>query len=274
MVMNGMLTKKAGLEITSVLDRVVDFIKMSVIFNSCSYALEHRSSNTGYPSGMRDVVNSLSYKAYESVGYGLVAMYDHGHDLHCPNGHLVFAGVLVIMCHDVCEYVRDCYEENYVTSCMIMHGLNEDGFLAGCAVLFPVWNSLDCFEDGTARLFRHSLSTSMAGNLLVPRYSGKERLMEYLSGEWSANVKATALDVVKQMTGMSFSWPENVAMEAVSEAMCEDYRRMTVDALYESTSGQIADMCVEWTNGIINSPILREKTVRYVKRTSTAERGT
>ncbi|KAI9231088.1 MAG: hypothetical protein BYD32DRAFT_456402 [Podila humilis] len=266
--------EQAAHKITSVPQTVVDLNKMSVIFNSCALAIERRSNNTGYPLGMHDVVNALIFKSYESIFYGLGGIYCYGRDLHCKSDDMIFAGFTSILCHDVCEYVRDCYEENYSSTCMILHGLNEDGFSVGCAVLFAVWNNLDCFEDDTARLLRHSISASLAGNLVVPRYSGKERLMECTSGEWSANVKATAVDLIKQMTGVSISWPDNVAMETVSEATCADYHRMAVTALFESTADQVADMCVQWTNKIINSTVMRERTVRYVKRACTDQRGT
>ncbi|KAF9945167.1 hypothetical protein BGZ72_001590 [Mortierella alpina] len=58
-------------------DRVVDIIKLSTIFNSCTLAIERSSSVTGHPSGMRDVVKALEYKGYESVSYGLAAVYDY-----------------------------------------------------------------------------------------------------------------------------------------------------------------------------------------------------
>ncbi|KAH7032471.1 hypothetical protein BKA57DRAFT_497405 [Linnemannia elongata] len=266
--------REAGNKVTSVPDCVVELVKMSVLFNACTSAIERGSSNTGYPVGMKDVVNVLRYKSYESVSYGLAGICAYGSGLHFETDDLVFVGFFVILCHDVCEYVRDCYEENYNSTCMVMHGLGEDGFSVGCAVLFAVWNNLDCFEDKTARLLRLCISTSLSGNLLVPRYCGKERLMECTSGEWSENVKATAVDLMKHMSGVSLPWPENVPMTTVSEATYADYHRMAVTALFEYTADQAADMCVEWANEIINSTVLRERTVRYVKRASTDQRGT
>ncbi|KAG0372083.1 hypothetical protein BGX24_000752, partial [Mortierella sp. AD032] len=245
--------KEAGDKITSVPDRVVELVKMSVLFNSCTSAIEQRSSNTGYPVGMQDVVDVLRHKSYESICYSLASICAFASGIPCETDDLVFIGFLVILCHDVCEYVRDCYEENYSSTCMTMHGLGEDGFSVGCAVLFAVWNSLDCFEDKTARLLRLCISTSLSGNLLVPRYSGKERLMECTSGEWSENVKATAVDLIKHISGVFLSWPENVPMTTVSGATYTDYHRMAVTALFEHTAEQAADMCVSWANEIINS---------------------
>ncbi|KAG9319257.1 hypothetical protein KVV02_007985 [Mortierella alpina] len=266
--------KEAADKITSVPDRVVELVKMSVLFNSCTCAIEQRSTNSGYPVGMQNVVNVLIYKSYESVSYGLAGICAYGSGLHCRADDQVFTGFLVILSHDVCEYVRDCYEENYSSTCMAMHGLGEDGFSVGCAVLFAVWNSLDCFEDKTARLLRLCISTSISGNLLVPHYCGKERLMECTSGEWSENVKKTAVDLVRHMSGVSLSWPEDVPMATVTGATYADYHRMAVTALFEHTTDQAADMCVEWANEIINSTVMRGRTVRYVKRGSTAQRGT
>ncbi|KAK3807993.1 MAG: hypothetical protein JOS17DRAFT_780784 [Linnemannia elongata] len=247
---------------------------MSVLFNSCTCAIEQRSNNTGYPVGMQEDVNVLIYKSYEPVSYGLAGICAYASDLHSETDDLVFAEFLVILCHDVWEYIRGCYEENYSSTCMIMHGLGEDGFSVGCAVLFAVWNNLDCFEDETARLLRLCISTSLSGNFLLPRYCGKERLMECTSGEWSENVKAVAVDLVKHMSGVSLSWSENVPMANVSGATYADYHRMAVTALFEYTTDQAADMCIELANEIINSTVMRERTVRYVKRASTDQRGT
>ncbi|CAO3574315.1 unnamed protein product [Mortierella alpina] len=264
--------ERAGDKILSVPSRVVEINKMSVIFNACAYAIEQRSDGTGYPLGLNNVVRALTFKAYESTCYGLAEMYTYGRGLQCKPEDLVFAGFLTILCHDVCEYVRDCYEENYGSTCMILHGLGEDGFQIGCAILFSVWNSLDSFEEKMARLLRHSISTSVVGNLVVPRYSGKERLMECTSGEWSAKVKAASVELVQEMTGVSIAWPENVPLAAISDAACADYHRTAVIALLESTSDQMADMCVEWANEIINSTVMREKTVLYTNRVS-VQRG-
>lgn len=123
--------KEAGDRITSVPDRVVELIKMSVLFNSCTCAIEQRSSNTGYPVGIQNVVNVLIYKSYESVSYGLAGICAYGIGFHCETDDLVFVGFLVILTHDVCEYVRDCYEENYSSTCMAMRGLGVDGFSVG-----------------------------------------------------------------------------------------------------------------------------------------------
>ncbi|KAF9121109.1 hypothetical protein BGX30_002776, partial [Mortierella sp. GBA39] len=187
---------KAARSVTSLSDRVVELIKISTIFNSCTSAVELRSNNVGYPSGISDVANALTYKSFESAGYGVAAIYAYVRDIRLKTDTLVFAGWLVILSHDVFDYARDCYEENYSNSCMILHGLHEDGFSLGCAVLFAVWNCLECFDDEIARLFQHCISTSIAGNLSIPRYNGKEQLLSCTtSGEWSMNVKATAVDV-------------------------------------------------------------------------------
>lgn len=174
---------KVTQDITSVPDRVVELIKMSIVFNSCAYAIEQRSTHTGFPLGMRDVINALIFKSYESVSYALASIYDYGRNLRRKHDDLVFAGTLIMLSHDVCEYVRDCYEENYNSTCMILHGLNEDGFSIACAVVFAMWNNLDCFEKKTACLFRHCISTSFAGNLVNARYCGKERLIDCTAGE-------------------------------------------------------------------------------------------
>ncbi|KAF9274093.1 hypothetical protein BGZ68_000939 [Mortierella alpina] len=266
--------QETGDKITSVPDRVVDLVKMSVLFNSCTCAVEQRSSHAGFPVGMQNVVNALIYKSYESGSYGVVGICSYGSGLHYENDDQVFIGFIVILCHDVCDYVRDCYEENYSSACMIMHGLGEDGFSIGCAVLSAVWNNLDRFKGKIARLLRLCVSSSISGNLLVPRYSGKERLMEYTSGEWSESVKAVAVDLVKRMSGVSLPWPANVPLTTVSEDTYADYHRMAIAALFEHTADQAADMCIEWANGIINSTVMRERTVRYVKRGSTDHRGT
>ncbi|KAF8951524.1 hypothetical protein BGZ46_003933 [Entomortierella lignicola] len=263
----------AARQVTSVPDRVVELIKMSTLYNSCTNAIERRSSVAGYPSGIHDVANALVYKSFESIGYGLAAIYDYARELHCETDELIFAGWLIILCHDISDYARDCYEENYVNSCMILHGLGEDGFSLGCAVLFAVWNSLDCFSDGVSSLYRHTISTSLSGNLSIPRYCAKEQLTECTTpGEWSIGVKTTAINVVKRMTGVDISWPENVAMTAINDATVVDYHRMAINALYKSSDEHVANLCIEWANEIINSTLIRDRTVRYVKRVST-ERG-
>lgn len=156
---------------------------------------------------------------------------------------------------------------------MILHGLEEDGFSVGCAVLFAVWNNLDSFGDQAARLFRHCISTSIAGNLSIPRYNGKEQLINCTtSGEWSGNIKATAVNVIEYMTGVSILWPEDVATTTIGDTSHADYRRMAVACLYGSTAEQVADLCTEWAHEIINSRMLRDRTMRYVKRVST-QRG-
>ncbi|KAF9278119.1 hypothetical protein BGZ68_008765 [Mortierella alpina] len=264
---------KVTQDITSVPDRVVELIKMSIVFNSCAYAIEQRSTHMGFPLGMRDVINALIFKSYESVSYALASIYDYGRNLRRKHDDLVFAGTLIMLSHDVCEYVRDCYEENYNSTCMILHGLDEDGFSIACAVVFAMWNNLDCFEKKTACLFRHCISTSFAGNLVNARYCGKERLMDCTAGEWNKNVKALAVDIIMQMTGVSVPWPEDIALTTDSEATWADYHRMAVTTLYGSNADQTADMCNEWANEIINSTVLRERTVRYVKRTISTPRG-
>ncbi|KAF9084001.1 hypothetical protein BGX27_003952 [Mortierella sp. AM989] len=262
--------ERAARDVTSLPDRVVELIKVSTVFNSCTNAVELRSNNTGYPSGMIDVTNALAYKSYESVGYGLAAICAYVRDVHFEPGRLIFAGWLVILAHDVFDYARDCYEENYSSSCMILHGLGEDGFSLGCAVLFAVWNSLNSFDDETARLFRHCISTSLAGNLSIPRYNGKEQLMSCTtSGKWSKSIKAAAINVIERMTGESIRWPENVAIATFGSATYVDYHNTAVACLYGSTPEQVAMMCVEWADEIINSTIIRDRTISYVKREHT-----
>ncbi|KAF9948310.1 hypothetical protein BGZ72_009767 [Mortierella alpina] len=266
--------EKTTRKIKSVPDRVVDIIKASTIYNSCTHVIERRSSVAGYPSSVQGVINAFEYKGFESFGYGLAAIHDHVRELHCKPDEVVFAGCMVILCHDISDYARDCYEENYSNSCMILHGLGEDGFSVGCAILFAVWNGLHCFNDAASNLYRHSISTSLSGNLAIPRYCLKEQLLNCTtSGEWSMGVKTTALDIVKRMSGVSIPWPEDIAMAAVSDATVADYHRMAVDALYESSFESAADMCVQWSNEIINSPLIRDRTVRYIPRVS-IERGT
>ncbi|KAF7724043.1 hypothetical protein EC973_001419 [Apophysomyces ossiformis] len=261
---------KAASNITSLPDRLVELIKISTVFNSCTYAIEQWSDNVGYPSGMRDVANALVYKSFESAGYGIAAIYAYVRSIHFTTEKLVFAGLLVILSHDIFDYARDCYEENYSSSCMILHGLNEDGFSLGCAVLFAVWNSLDYFDDETAGLFRHCISTSLAGNLSIPRYNGKEQLIKCTSsGEWSMNVKQTAINLIKHMTGVSICWPENVAVTTTSDSTYTDYHRMAIDCLYESTPEDVANLCIKWANEIINSTLIRDRIVTYVKRVKT-----
>ncbi|KAG0081778.1 hypothetical protein BGZ90_004823, partial [Linnemannia elongata] len=162
--------EEAARKVAFVPDRVVDLLKTSTIYNSCTSAIERRSNVAGYPSGMREVANALVHKPFESVSYGLAAICDYERDLHCETNEMVFAGCLLILCHDISDYSRDCYEENYSNSCMILHGLDQDGFSLGCAVLFAVWNSLDSFNDRASILYRHAMSTSLAGNLSIPRY--------------------------------------------------------------------------------------------------------
>ncbi|KAG0017487.1 hypothetical protein BGZ80_008235 [Entomortierella chlamydospora] len=262
--------ERAARNVTSLPDRVVELIKISTVFNSCTNAVELRSNNTGYPSGIRDVANALTYKSFETAGYGIAAIYAYARDIHFETDKLVFAGWLIAISHDVFDYPRDCYEENYGSSCMMLHGLNEDGFSLGCAVLFAVWNSLDCFGSETARLFEFCISTSMAGNLSIPRYNGKEQLISCTtSGEWTMNVKETAVNVIKYMTGVSICWPENVAITTISDATYADYHRTAVACLYESTAEYVASLCIEWANEIINSSIIRDRTIRYVKRVKT-----
>ncbi|KAF9952972.1 hypothetical protein BGZ72_005786 [Mortierella alpina] len=264
---------RAARSITSVPDPVVELIKAATIFNSCSNAVEQRSNHAGYPSGIRDVVDTLRYKSFESTGYVMAAIYAHVRDICFESDDLVFAGLLLILSHDVFDYPRDCYEENYSNCCMILHGLGEDGFSVGCAILFAVWNNLDSFIDATARLFKHCLSTSMAGNLSVPRYNGKEQLRNCTSsGVWSGNVKAIAVNVIEHMTGVSICWPEDVATTTIGDATHADYHRMAVACLYGSTAEQVTDLCVEWANEIINSTIFRGRCIKYIKRVST-ERG-
>jgi hypothetical protein len=153
---------------------------------------------------------------------------------------------------------------------MILHGLNEDGFSLGCAILFAVWNRLDCFDDETARLFEFCISTSIAGNISNPRYNGKEQLIHCTtSGEWSMNVKATALNVIKCLTGVTISWPENVTMNAVSDATYADYHSAAVACLYESTTEDLVALCIKWTNEIINSTLISGRTIKYIKRETT-----
>ncbi|KAG0289106.1 hypothetical protein BGZ96_007247 [Linnemannia gamsii] len=262
--------EKAGRNVTSLPDRVVELIKVSTLFNSCTNAVELRSNNVGYPLGIRDVANALTYKSFESAGYGVASIYAYVHDIRFETDKLVFAGWLIILSHDVFDYPRDCYEENYSSSCMILHGLNEDGFSLGCAVLFAVWNSLDRFDDETARLFEYCISTSTAGNLSIPRYNGKEQLIDCTtSGEWSMSVKATAVNIVKYMTGVSICWPQSVAITTIGDNTYADYHRTAVTCLYESTAEHVAGLCIEWANEIINSTIIRDRTIEYVKRVNT-----
>ncbi|KAG0070754.1 hypothetical protein BGZ89_012580 [Linnemannia elongata] len=265
--------EEAARKVSSVPDRVVDLLKASTIYNSCTNAIERRSNVAGYPSGMREVANALAYKSFESAGYGLAAICDYVRDLHCETDEVVFAGWLLILCHDISDYARDCYEENYSNSCMILHGLDQDGFSLGCAVLFAIWNSLDSFNDRASILYRHAISTSLSGNLSIPRYCLKEQLTDCTtSGQWSIGVKTTAINVVKHMTGVTLSWPENVAVTAIKDATLVVYHRMAVNALYGSSREHVADLCIEWANEIINSTLIRDRTIRYVKRVST-ERG-
>ncbi|KAG0360319.1 hypothetical protein BGX24_005584, partial [Mortierella sp. AD032] len=249
--------EEAARKVASVPDRVVDLIKASTIYNSCTNAIERRSNVAGYPLGMRKVANALVYKSFESAGYGLAATYDYVRDLHCETDELAFAGWLVILCHDISDYARDCYEENYSSSCMILHVLDHDGFSLGCAVLFAVWNSLDCFSDGVSSLYQYYISASLSGNLSVPRYCSIEQLTDCTtSGQWSIGIKTTAINVVKHMAGAAISWPENVAVTAINDATIADYNRMAVNALYESTAEHVADLCIEWANEITNSTLI------------------
>ncbi|KAG9320148.1 hypothetical protein KVV02_002865 [Mortierella alpina] len=216
--------EEAARKVVSVPDRVVDFIKTATIYNSCTNAIERRSNAIGYPSGMRDIANALVYKSFESVG--------------------------------------DSYEDNYSNCCMILHGFDEDDFSFGCAVLVAVWNSLDSFSDGPSTLYRHMISTSMSGNLSIPRYCAKEQLANCKTmGEWGMGIKTTAIEIVKHMTGVSTSWPEHVAITTVRDATVADYHRMAVDALYKTSNEHVINMCVEWANEIINATLIRDMTV-------------
>ncbi|KAF7722079.1 hypothetical protein EC973_003728 [Apophysomyces ossiformis] len=260
--------EKAVHTIKSMPDRVVELINVSTIFTSCTYALEQKSNIAGYPSGIRDVANALAYRSFESVGYGAVGIYAYVHNIHFETEISIFAGWLIALSHDVFDYARDCYEENYNGSCMILHGLNEDGFSLGCAMLFAVWNSLDYFDIETARLFRHCISTSLAGNLSIPRYNGKEQLINCTtSGQWSMSLKETAISLIKHMTGVSLCWPENVAVTTISDITYTDYHKMAITCLYESTAEHVASLCINWANEIINSALIRDRVMTYVKRT-------
>ncbi|KAF9431561.1 hypothetical protein BGZ76_000146 [Entomortierella beljakovae] len=265
---------KAACTVTSLPNPIVELIKISTILNSCTTAIEQRSNNIGYPSGIHNVTNALIYKSFESTGYGLAAIYTYVRDIHLETNTMVFAGWLVVLSHDVFDYPRDCYEGNYSNSCMILHGLHEDGFSLGCAVLFAVWNCLECFDDETARLFQHCISTSIAGNLSIPRYNGKEQLLSNTtSGKWSMSIKATAVEVVKHLTGVSICWPENIAVTTISDETYADYHRTAVTCLYESTAEQVADLCTKWANDIINSTLVKDRTIMYTKRVN-IQRGT
>ncbi|KAF9926881.1 hypothetical protein BGZ67_007898 [Mortierella alpina] len=180
--------EEAACKVVSVPDRVVDLIK---------------AATSTIPAPMP---SSEVYKSFESVGYAASAIYDHVHGLCCGTDEIIFAGFLVILCHGICDYARDCYEENYSNCCMILHGLDEDGFSLGCAVLFAVWNSLDGFSNGPSRLYQHMISTSMSGNLSIPRYCAKEQLVNCTTmGERSMGLKRNAIEIVKHMTGVSIS---------------------------------------------------------------------
>ncbi|KAF7720710.1 hypothetical protein EC973_006310 [Apophysomyces ossiformis] len=260
--------EKAIHDITSVPDRVVELIKFSSVFISCTYIMEQRASKVGYPSCIRDVAKALEYRSFDSIGYSIAAIYAYVRNIHFETDKLVFAGWLLAVSHDVFDYARDCYEENYLNSCMTLHGLNEDGFSLGCAVLFAVWNSLDYFDNETARLFEYCISTSLVGNLAIPRYNGKEQLLNCtVSGKWSMNVKETAIEIIKYMTGVSLCWPENVAVTAISDIAYTDYHKVAIVSLYESTAEDVASLCIKWANEIINSMLIRDRVMKYVERT-------
>ncbi|KAF9273706.1 hypothetical protein BGZ74_004668, partial [Mortierella antarctica] len=121
--------EKASRNVVSVPVPVIDLIKISTMFNSCTNAIELRSNNVGCPLGLQDVINALIYKTFESVGYGFAAIYAHVQDSSFETDKVVFGGFLISLAHDVFDYARDCYEWNHSNSCMIMHGLNEDVFL-------------------------------------------------------------------------------------------------------------------------------------------------
>lgn len=65
--------EQAARKITSLPDHVVDLIKISTIFNSCTSAVERKSNLAGYPSGIQDVVSALIYRSFESASYGIAA---------------------------------------------------------------------------------------------------------------------------------------------------------------------------------------------------------
>ncbi|OAQ29332.1 hypothetical protein K457DRAFT_126054 [Linnemannia elongata AG-77] len=191
----------AARKVATVPDRVVDLIKASTIYNSCTNAIERRSSIAGYPLGMHEAANALVYMSFESVGYGLAAIYDYVRDVHCETDEMGFDG------------------------------------------------------------------TSLSGKLSIPRYCSKEQLTDCTtSGQWCIGVKTTAINVVKHMTGVAISCPGNVAVTAINDATIADYHRMAVSALYESSGEHVTDLCIEWANEIINSILIRNRTVRYVKR--------
>ncbi|KAF9952209.1 hypothetical protein BGZ70_000693 [Mortierella alpina] len=89
--------EKAATKTSSVPERVVDLLKSSTIFNSCTYVIEQRSSVAGYPTGMDNVIKALLYKGFESAGYGMAAVCDYMRNLGCKTNEKAFAGCLVIL---------------------------------------------------------------------------------------------------------------------------------------------------------------------------------
>ncbi|KAF9952464.1 hypothetical protein BGZ72_006276 [Mortierella alpina] len=99
--------EKACNNITSVPEHVVELMKISAIFNSCTTAIELRSNTAGYPSGLQDVVNALRYKSLESVGYGFAAIYAYAQGILLETDRAIFGGFLIVLAHDVFDYARD-----------------------------------------------------------------------------------------------------------------------------------------------------------------------
>ncbi|CAO3624335.1 unnamed protein product [Cunninghamella blakesleeana] len=152
---------------------------------------------------------------------------------------------------------------------MILHGLGEDGFALACAVLFTTWNNLDCFDEDVRELYKHCISTSIGGNLSIPRYNGKEQLRECtINGNWNNNIKKIAIEAIKAMTNVCVIWPDNAKIIETNGMNYEDYHKIAVNSLYNLKAEDVKKLCNQWADDIINSKLINNREMKYIERES------